>query len=114
MPGLQDLVAQAQPKTGPASLDAVVAALSPQEQALVAQGIDPYGNDQGMMAGQPGLLPPQTQGASSAPVGLTPENRMAIGAMLEETLKAIGQPGNEADAVAAQSIQNAISALIGG
>lgn len=109
MPGLQDLVAQAQPKTGPASLDAVVAALSPQEQALAAQGVD-----QGMMAGQPEMLPPQMQGASPAPAGLTPENRMAIGAMLEETLKAIGQPGNEADAVAAQSIQNAISALIGG
>lgn len=113
MAGLNDLVAQVQPKTGPASLDAVVAALSP-DQALAAQGIDPYGNDQGMLGGQPGMLPPQTKGAAPAPVGLTPENRMAIGAMLQETLNAIGQPGNEADAVAAQSIQNAIAALVGG
>lgn len=112
MPGLNDLRAQVQPMTGPASVDAAIAALNPQEQAMLAAGIDPFGVDQGMMGGQPGVAQGTPQQAASP--GLTPEARLAIGQALSQTLAAIGQPTNEADAVAVQSIQNALTALAGG
>lgn len=112
MPGLNDLRAQVQPMTGPASVDAAIAALNPQEQAMLAAGIDPFGADQGMMEGQPGVAQGTPQQAASP--GLTLEARLAIGQALSQTLAAIGQPTNEADAVAVQSIQNALTALAGG
>ena len=117
MAGLENLLAQVQPITGPASLDAVAAALSPEEQAMVAAGKDPYA--EGGLIGQQALpgMTAQTGGPGSParPAGgLTPEARMAIGQALQETLNAIGQPANEADAVAVQSIQNAMTALVGG
>lgn len=114
MPGLSDLNKIVQPITGPASMDAAIAALSPQELAMAQAGIDPYGADQGMMQGQPGIAQAQSQGAISQPATLTPEARMAIGQVLQESLAAIGQPASEQDAVAAQSIQNALMALTGG
>ena len=109
MPGLNDLQKTTQPSTGPASLVAVVAALSPQEHAMVQAGIDPYG--EGVPAGTPGTPVGLQQQASS---GLTPEARLAIGQILQESLAALGQPADESTAVAAQSIQNAIMALGGG
>lgn len=114
MAGLENLLAQVQPVTGPASLDAVAAALSPEEQAMVAAGRDPYA--EAGLVGQsalPGMMA-QTGGPAQPQGGLTPEARMAIGQALQETLNAIGQPANEADAVAVQSIQNAMTALVGG
>ena len=129
MPGLQDLQRMVQPITGQASMEAAVAALNPQERAMVAQGLDPFGADQGMLGGQPGIAqapipgaipqpagpqPAGPQPAGPQPAGLSPESRMAIGAMLEQSLAAIGQPASEADAAAAQSIQNALMALGGG
>lgn len=119
MPGLQDLQRAAMPITGPASVDAVVAALSPQEIAMASQGIDPFGSDQGMMQGQSAIAGAMPQGAipGQAPTqmsGLTPEARMAIGQMLEQSLAAIGQPASEGDAMAMQSIQNALMALQAG
>lgn len=117
MPGLENLIAQVQPMTGPASMDAAAAALSPQDAALAAAGIDPFGGDQGMLGGQQAMPGMAAQTGVSAPApapGLTPEARQAIGSALQETLNAIGQPTNESDAVAVQSIQNAMMALIGG
>lgn len=124
MPGLQDLQRMVQPITGQASMEAAVAALNPQERAMVAQGLDPFGADQGMLGGQPGIAQAPIPGAipqpaipqptTAQPAGLSPESRMAIGAMLEQSLAAIGQPASEADAAAAQSIQNALMALGGG
>ena len=113
MPGLENLIAQVQPITGPASMDAAAAALSPQDAALAAAGIDPFGGDQGMLGGQSAMPGMAAQAGVPAP-GLTPEARQAIGSALQETLNAIGQPTNESDAVAVQSIQNAMMALIGG
>lgn len=118
MPGLNDLKAQVQPITGPASVDAVLAALSPQEAAMVSQGIDPYGSDQGMMQGQPavggGEIAPVNEGTAIPTSNLTPQTRAAIGQALQDSLSVLGQPATEADAVAVQSIQNAIMALSGG
>ena len=115
MPGLENLIAQVQPMTGPASMDAAAAALSPEEAALAAAGIDPFGGDQGMLGGQPAMSGMGAQTGTPAPAaGLTLEARQAIGSALQETLNAIGQPTNESDAVAVQSIQNAMMALIGG
>lgn len=119
MPGLQDLQKMVQPITGQASMEAAVAALNPQERAMVSQGLDPFGADQGMLGGQPGIAQAPIPGAipqptTAQPAGLSPESRMAIGAMLEQSLAAIGQPASEADAAAAQSIQNALMALGGG
>lgn len=99
--GLQGLNNQVQPVTGPASIQSALQALSPEDQALVAQGIDPFGGDQGMMAGQPAVVPQ----------GLTPETRLAMGEMLNQMLSSFGQPTNEADAAAMTSIQNALQAL---
>ena len=113
MPGLENLIAQVQPITGPASMDAAAAALSPQDAALAAAGIDPFGGDQGMLGGQSAMPGMAAQTGAPAP-GLTPEARQAIGSALQETLNAIGQPTNESGAVAVQSIQNAMMALIGG
>ena len=114
MPGLQDLQRMVQPITGQASMEAAVAALNPQERAMVAQGLDPFGADQGMLGGQPGIAQTPIPGAGAQPAGLSPESRMAIGAMLEQSLAAIGQPASEADAAVAQSIQDALMALGGG
>ena len=115
MPGLEELLKQTQPITGPASLDVVAAALSPQDQALAAAGIDPFGGDQGMLQGQAGMAQGGMQGAipQQAPM-LSPETRMAISAQLQQSLMALGQPTNEADAMAAQNIQSALMALGGG
>lgn len=118
MPGLQDLKAQVQPITGPASVDAALAALNPQELAMVSQGIDPYGADQGMMQEQ-GAVNAEIAGANGggaipAQPTLTPQTRAAIGQALQDSLSVLGQPATEADAVAVQSIQNAIAALSGG
>lgn len=99
--GLQGLNNQVQPVTGPASIQSALQALSPEDQALVAQGIDPFGGDQGMMTGQPAVVPQ----------GLSPETRMAMGEMLNQMLSSFGQPTNEADVAAMTSIQNALQAL---
>ena len=104
--GLQGLNNQIQPVTGPASIQSALQALSPEDQALVAQGIDPFGGDQGMMAGQPVAGQPM-----AVPQGLSPETRMAMGEMLNQMLSSFGQPTNEADAAAMTSIQNALQAL---
>lgn len=103
---LQNLNKQAQNITGPASIDAALAALSPEEQQMVLQGIDPYGQD-------------MSQVSPAAPInanmGLRPEDRIAIGQGLQQILSTIGDPSNENDAAAVMSIQNAIQALgVGG
>jgi len=97
--------ANAPAKTGNASIEDALAALSPEEQAMVAQGIDPFGDDQGMMGGQPavGAVPP-------APAGPNAEETIGI---LQNLLQTIPQD-SEANQVAAGSIATAIDALMQG
>lgn len=92
--------------TGNASIEDALMALSPEEQAMVVQGIDPFGNDQGMMGGQPaaGPVPP------AVPQG--PNAAETIG-ILQGLLQAIPQD-SEANQVAAGSIMTAIDALMQG
>lgn len=108
MAGLQSLQNQVQPITGEASIEAALAALSPQEQALVAAGIDPMGGDAGMMGGQ---VAPNPVAAAPQDASLSPENRMAIGETLSQILGMVGNPQTENDASLVSSIQNAIMAL---
>lgn len=106
--GLEGLRGAVQPITGPSSIDAALAALSPEEQALALAGIDPMGGDAGMMGGQPAVSPEmmaQTTG------GLSPADRVAIAENLAGILAALGAPQNESDAAVSTSIQNAIMAL---
>lgn len=88
--------------TGNASIEDALAALSPEEQALVAQGIDPFGDDQGMMQGQPAVNP----------VSAGPNAEETIG-ILQNLLQTIPQD-SEANQVAAGSIATAIDALMQG
>lgn len=109
--GLQNVVAAAQPITGESSIEAALAALSPQEQAAVMAGVDPYAGS-AVMGGQPAVAPEML--GQTGPVvqsGLTPEARMAIAENLSAILNSVGAPANEADAAFTSSIQNAIMAL---
>lgn len=92
--------------TGQTSIEDALAALSPEEQAMVAQGIDPFGGDQGMMGGQPaaGPIPPQ------APAGPNAEETIGI---LQQLIQTIPQD-SEANQVAVGSIATAIDALMQG
>ena len=100
------IAANAPAVTGQASIEDALAALSPEEQAMVAQGIDPFGDDQGMMGGQPavGAVPPQV------PAGPNAEETIGI---LQNLLQTIPQD-SEANQVAAGSIATAIDALMQG
>lgn len=109
--GLQNVVAAAQPITGESSIEAALAALSPQEQAAVMAGVDPYGADSGMMGGQPAVNPAVPANGGAPQAGLSPEARMAIAENLATILNSVGTPTNEADAAFTSSIQNAIMAL---
>lgn len=109
--GLQNVVAAAQPITGESSIEAALAALSPQEQAAVMAGVDPYGADAGMMGGQPAVAPEMMAQTTGPQPGLSPEARMAIAENLATILNSVGTPTNEADAAFTSSIQNAIMAL---
>lgn len=108
--GLQGLQNAVQPMTGPSSIEAALAALSPEEQSLVLSGVDPYGGDTGMMAGQPAVNPAMMNQTAST---LSPEARMAISESLAGLMAAMGNPGNEREAAAIASIQNAMMALSG-
>lgn len=57
--GINGLRNSVQPMTGNASIEAAMLALSPEEQALVAQGIDPFGGDAGGAGGMYGTSPAQ-------------------------------------------------------
>lgn len=108
MPNLQNLPGQVQPMTGDASVEAALAALSPQEQALVAQGIDPYadGNEPSIGSYPPGVIPNGE--------GLSPEQRVQLGAQLQELLAGLPKPSNPADAKFMTDIASAIEALSAG
>ena len=109
MPGLQSLNAQVQPITGNASIDAALAALSPQDQAKLAAGIDPLADGSAIPSvdgGVPGMVP------NNPP--LTPEARAAIGAQLQQILQSLPPASSEADAALGSSLENAIGALMMG
>ena len=107
--GLQNVVAAAQPITGESSIEAALAALSPQEQAAIMAGVDPYAGS-AVMGGQAAVAP-EMMGQTGVQSGLTPEARMAIAENLSAILNSVGAPTNEADAAFTSSIQNAIMAL---
>ena len=90
--------------TGNASIEDALMALSPEEQAMVAQGIDPFGQDMGQMTVEPNVpAPAPAQGPNAAET---------IG-ILQGLLQAIPQD-SEANQVAAGSIMTAIDALMQG
>lgn len=93
---------------GEASMQDLVAMLNPQEQALLAQGRDPFGGDQGMLGGQPGM--PASQAGSAQAQALQAQ---AVVENLYNALQGIN-PQDETSALAAASIQTAIDALTGG
>lgn len=111
MPGLQGLQQQVAPATGQTSIDMALAALSPEEQALVAAGIDPMGGDAGMMGGQVAPNPAAANPQGPAGGSLTPETRAAIGETLTQILGMVGNPQTEGAAQLSSSLQNAILAL---
>lgn len=89
---------------GNASIEDVLNALSPQEAALVQQGIDPFGADQVPMESLP-----QPQGQAPMPAQAAPNALDTIN-MLQQILGTIPQD-SQMGAVAAGSIQTAIDAL---
>ena len=91
--------------TGNASIEDALMALSPEEQAMVAQGIDPFGQDMGQMTMEPNVP------AAAAPAP-GPNAAETIG-ILQGLLQAIPQD-SEANQVAAGSIMTAIDALMQG
>lgn len=89
---------------GNASIEDVLNALSPQEAALLQQGIDPFGADQVPMESLPQVPMPQGPMPQAAPNALDTIN------MLQQILGTIPQD-SQMGAVAAGSIQTAIDAL---
>lgn len=89
---------------GNASIEDVLNALSPQDAALLQQGIDPFGADQVPMESLPQPMP---QGPMPAPAAL---NALDTINMLQQILGTIPQD-SQMGAVAAGSIQTAIDAL---
>ena len=88
---------------GNASIEDVLNALSPQDAALLQQGIDPFGADQVSMESLP-----QPQG--QAPMPQAAPNALDTINMLQQILGTIPQD-SQMGAVAAGSIQTAIDAL---
>ena len=87
--------------TGNASIEDALMALSPEEQAMVAQGIDPFGQDM--------AIPPEPN-VPQQPAGPNAEETIGI---LQGLLQTIPQD-SEANQVAAGSIMTAIDALMQG
>ena len=90
---------------GNASIEDVLNALSPQDAALLQQGIDPFGADQVPMESLPQPMP---QG--QAPMPQAAPNALDTINMLQQILGTIPQD-SQMGAVAAGSIQTAIDAL---
>lgn len=90
---------------GNASIEDVLNALSPQDMALVQQGIDPFGADQVPMESLP-----QPQGQVPMPAPQAAPNALDTINMLQQILGTIPQD-SQMGAVAAGSIQTAIDAL---
>lgn len=112
MPGLQDLTAAAQLTTGPQSIQNAVAALSPNGtipsqpgQSLPQGGADPLA-DGSAIPSVGGQVPGMVQNP-----GLSPEQRVMLGAQLEQILSSLPAPSSEAEAAVSTSLQNAIMAL---
>lgn len=112
--GINGLRNSVQPMTGNSSIEAAMMALSPDEQAMVAQGIDPFAD--GGMAGMYGTSagPVDVNRALAAaqnPTGLSQTEKAELMTVLSEILASIGNRGDEESAVVSSSIQNAIMAL---
>lgn len=90
---------------GNASIEDVLNALSPQDAALLQQGIDPFGADQVPMESLP-----QPQGQVPMPAPQAAPNALDTINMLQQILGTIPQD-SQMGAVAAGSIQTAIDAL---
>lgn len=114
--GINGLRNSVQPMTGNASIEAAMLALSPEEQALVAQGIDPFGGDAGGLGGMYGTSAgPVDVNAALAKAqnarALEPQQKAELMTVLSEILASIGTPTDAESATVSSSIQNAIMAL---
>lgn len=114
--GINGLRNSVQPMTGNASIEAAMLALSPEEQALVAQGIDPFGGDAGGLGGMYGTSAgPVDVNAALAKAqnarALEPQQKAELITVLSEILASIGTPTDAESATVSSSIQNAIMAL---
>lgn len=114
--GINGLRNAVQPMTGNASIEAAMLALSPEEQALVAQGIDPFGGDVGGLGGmyKTSAGPVDVNAALTMAQNaraLEPQQKAELMTVLSEILASIGTPTDEESAAVSSSIQNAIMAL---
>lgn len=114
--GINGLRNSVQPMTGNASIEAAMLALSPEEQAMVAQGIDPYGGDAGGLGGmyRTSAGPVDVNAALAAAQNtraLEPQQKAELITVLSEILASIGTPTDAESATVSSSIQNAIMAL---
>lgn len=114
--GINGLRNAVQPMTGNASIEAAMLALSPEEQALVAQGIDPFGGDVGGLGGMyktsAGPVDVNAALAEAQNVrALEPQQKAELMTVLSEILASIGTPTDEESAAVSSSIQNAMMAL---
>ena len=108
MAGAMQPIQPMQDLRGNAAIDDIIGALNPQEMALLAQGQDPFGGDQGMLGGQPGM-PAATSGNAQV-------QALQAQQVVENLYNALAgiNPTDETSALAASSIQTAIDALTGG
>lgn len=108
MAGAMQPIQPMQDLRGNAAINDIIGALNPQEMALLAQGQDPFGADQGMLGGQPGM--------PAAASGNAQVQALQAQQVVENLYNALAgiNPTDETSALAASSIQTAIDALTGG
>lgn len=108
MAGTMQPIQPMQDLRGNAAINDIIGALNPQEMALLAQGQDPFGADQGMLGGQPGM--------PAAVPGNAQVQALQAQQVVENLYNALAgiNPTDETSALAASSIQTAIDALTGG
>lgn len=108
MPNMQNLPEQVQPMTGDASIEAALAAMTPEQAQTLMAGGNPYYD--GNMPAIPGYAP----GEIPTGEGMTPEQRMAVAQEIQTLLSSLPQPTNPGDAAFSASLMDALQALTGG
>ena len=108
MPNMQNLPEQVQPMSGDASIEAALAAMTPEQAQTFMAGGNPYydGNMPAINGYAPGVFPTGE--------GMSPEQRIAVAQEIQNLLSSLPKPTTPEDAAFSASLMDALQALSGG